>query len=99
MPGYTLPDFLSEIKALRSLTVAGTSKVSIAGVERALRPLTQLTQLVLRRVHAIPQALAGLSSSTSALQSAPLGRLPKTCSCPAAPGWPTCASWWRPQRW
>ena len=62
MPGYTLPDFLSEIKTLRSLTVAGTSKASIAGVERALRPLTQLTQLVLRRVHAIPQALAALSS-------------------------------------
>jgi hypothetical protein len=62
MPGYTLPDFLSEIKTLRSLTVAGTSKASIAGVERALRPPTQLTQLVLRYVHDVPPALAGLAS-------------------------------------
>ena len=63
MPGSSLPTCLSQIKTLRVLTLAGGAcKGSIADVEKALQPLTQLTQLVLRHVHSIPQALAGLGS-------------------------------------
>jgi hypothetical protein len=60
--GSWLPDSLSELQALRALTVAYASKDWMAEVQAALRLLTQLTQLVLRYVHDVPPALAGLAS-------------------------------------